>query len=309
MAEPISSRPPQQLRKSLRLDSVGFCGLDDSADLHEAANLSQVYPWIEWGVLLRPDKQGQPRYASDELLGRIARCTGAACTSTTPSAFRLAVHLCGHSCLRALSGDVDFVRSLHSQLGFRRVQLNPTEANAAGGWDPVEAAAGIRTVAAALPDIELILQVNDETRCLFTHLFGTEDETTCEDEERGRGDMPPWKKRRTATGGMQPKREVIPNIAVLLDPSCGLGIAPQHRELPPEVPGLHVGYAGGFGPEKIIEQLDDLAELCAGYDSPVWIDMESSLRSKLGGCMDIFDLTRVRAVIEAVHAAGYVPSK
>lgn len=279
----------RRLRRLLRLETVGFCGLDDSADLVEVEQLSRHYSWIEWGVLLRPDLQGQPRYASEKFLKELGRLAGAAAATTKVAdsdavvgvvspTIRLAIHLCGEACLQALRGDKDYVRSLHNQLGFRRMQLNPTEANAAGGWAVPEAAEGLRAVAAALPEVEIILQLNTETRKLFEHLVGGE------------------------------SGEVPSNLAVLLDPSCGTGVAPLKREMPPQASGLHCGYAGGFGPEHIVEQLDDVAVACAGYKQPVWIDMESSLRTKTDEGRDIFDLTRVQAVIQAVQKAGFVSS-
>mgnify|MGYP006876835108 FL=1 len=43
------------------LTCVGFCGPDDSVDPRLLAAISQRYPWVEWGILFRDDKEGQPR--------------------------------------------------------------------------------------------------------------------------------------------------------------------------------------------------------------------------------------------------------
>ncbi|CAK0802614.1 unnamed protein product, partial [Prorocentrum cordatum] len=143
-------------------------------------------------------------------------------------------------------------------------QLNPTGANAAGGWEPRAAAAGIRRLAAALPDTELILQVNDETRELFRLLF----------EGCGEGDIRPS------------------NLAALLDASCGRGVAPEVQSLP--VAGAHCGYAGGMGPETIDRQLREIAVVLEGHPDTVWIDMESGVRTRGADGSDVFDLAKVR---------------
>lgn len=276
----------------MRLDRVGFCGIDDSVDLEEIAKLSRSYPWIEWGVLLRPDRQGEPRYASADLLKRLgclvgARTSGDASNdaatgdATVESRskkrrgrdLQLAAHLCGEDCLRALRGDVSHIEGLHALIGFQRLQINPTVANQAGGWEPDIAAAGLREVAAALLPlgIELILQVNDETKKLYELLFQDDEHTA------------------------------PPNFAVLMDPSCGTGVAPTSRPVP--LQGVHCGYAGGMGPDTITRQLGELSAACEGYAGTVWIDMESGIRSIDEDGHDIFDLSRVRRVVEAVLAA------
>ena len=37
---------------------VGFCGVDNSVDPWLLAIISRAYPWIEWGILFRPDMEG-----------------------------------------------------------------------------------------------------------------------------------------------------------------------------------------------------------------------------------------------------------
>lgn len=290
------------------LDRVGFCGVDDSVNLQELVDLSKAHPWIEWGVLLRPDRQGQPRYASQSLLRRLGQLAGAPgnresggqdaeclnsldnegddkARSRSPRArsgvcnagepLMLAAHLCGEDCLQALHGNTAHVTRWHKLLGFRRVQINPTVANNAGGWEPGVAVESLRKVAAALPGVEFILQVNDETRELARRLF--------EDPDNG------------APG----------NFAALLDPSCGLGIVPNARE--PPFKGVHCGYAGGIGPNTVVAQLQEVEAACKGHEGSVWIDMESGIRTvdtSIGS--DIFDLTKVRSVLEAVVLAEVI---
>jgi len=255
----------------MRLEAVGFCGVDDSVDLEELCQLSAAHPWIEWGVLLRPDKQGQPRYAGREALERLGGLV------KERAALRVAAHLCGDDCLKALRGDAAHVRGLHELVGCRRMQINPTAANKASGWEPGPAAEGLRSVAAALPDVELILQVNEETRELCRRLFEN------------------------------PERPAPANLAALLDASCGLGLAPAAHPRP--LPGVHCGYAGGIGPDTVAAQLRNVAAACEGHAGAVWIDMESGVRGKDAEGNDIFDLARVRKVLDAILASGHLGSR
>jgi hypothetical protein len=47
----------------LNLRYMGFCGVDDSVVNPELVHLISLhYPWVEWGILFRPDLEGTPRY-------------------------------------------------------------------------------------------------------------------------------------------------------------------------------------------------------------------------------------------------------
>ena len=50
----------------MRLKAVGLCGVDDSVHPNQLVIYSQLYPFVEFGVLFRPDREGQPRYPSLE---------------------------------------------------------------------------------------------------------------------------------------------------------------------------------------------------------------------------------------------------
>lgn len=81
------------------------------------------------------------------------------------------------------------------------------------------------------------------------------------------------------------------NHALLFDTSGGRGIetaewiAPLDKKL--------WGYAGGLGPDNVVEQLRKIQSLNKGRD--FYIDMENKLRTD-----DKFDLTKVRKVLELV---------
>lgn len=217
---------------------MGFCGLDDSCDPQLALLLSTKYPWIEWGILFRPDLEGTPRYATEGYVKRLSIIN-----KESGSPMRLAGHLCGQRCQEVIEGNWSFVEEL-SSLGFGRVQINATKANkVTADIDKMpEYVSNLRACMAAVPGVEWIIQRNEETAPLWTAL-STE---------------PPG------------------NMSFLFDASCGLGIFSAEFPPPPSDPYIPSGYAGGIGPKNIGMVLSSVAQASGG--KPVWIDMESSLR-------------------------------
>ena len=74
------------------------------------------------------------------------------------------------------------------------------------------------------------------------------------------------------------------------------------------------GYAGGIGPGNIDAILRAVAD-AVGPERDVWIDMESSLRTKTassganpGDCEDVFDLGKCEECIAKCLATGLVAS-
>jgi len=260
----------------LNLDAVGFCGVDDTTDPAEVVEMSLAHPWIEWGVLFRSDKQGMPRYASNAFIEKLIRARPRGMASKSPPVpLRLAGHLCGKECQSVLEGNPEVPQSLSSKFGFKRFQLNPTRVNGVDVSDLVACAASLRRVLEALPEIEFILQVNDETKDLFDAVFNAKD------------------------------RKPPANCAVLFDPSAGLGTLPESRPKP--LRGVHCGFAGGLGPDTITQELVAIGDACSHHDEPIWIDMESRIRTTNLVGNDIFDLQKCREVVAKIIEAGVAP--
>ena len=252
--------------KPLHLRAMGFCGVDDSISQEFLMLLSQAYPFIEWGILFRSDLEGTPRYASwkwtldlcDLNAGRAAATGSKEGISKQP--LKLAAHLCGSRCQEILDGNSDFVEEL-SKMGFRRVQVNATKANNVT-IDPDRIASiitNVRKSMTSVPSVEWILQYNNETKCICDSFIS----------------------------------DPHPNMSILYDSSCGLGI--QMRDFPtPLLPDVRFGYAGGIGPKNIKEILTSISTACDG--KTVWIDMESSLRMRVmdeaGEIQDVFSVEK-----------------
>lgn len=83
------------------------------------------------------------------------------------------------------------------------------------------------------------------------------------------------------------------NHALLFDSSGGRGQVATLLEAPRY--GIHCGYAGGIGPDNIIERVTSINAVVGNLDT--WIDMESSLRTITDGT-GRFDLQKCLTTIE-----------
>ena len=218
----------------IQLRCLGFCGADDSVEPSLLAAISAQYPWVEWGVLFRPDKAGMPRYASRAWLDRLA-------SANAKRTMLLAGHLCSTRVDEVLSGDTNFVAWLHEAIGFRRVQINATKANGSNvdafGTDAGAdaCAAALRNACAALPQVEFIVQRNSETRPLWERLLEN---------------MPE-------------------NMSVLFDDSMGLGVSTTSWPAPPPMASpIKFGYAGGLSPTNLKQQLGLIETTAPVRDEP-----------------------------------------
>lgn len=248
------------------LRALGFCGADDSVHPHLLVLLAHHYPLVEFGVLFRPDKEGQPRYASTGWVQKLGKLV-VACQS--PRIMKLAAHLCGVRVNDVLKGDDAFLATLPS-LGFRRVQINATAVNGVDTTHLAESVPTLLELVRKYPKLEFILQKNDETRPLWEGVILTSD-------------------------GVLPT-----NLSMLVDDSKGTGVAATSWPSPDGTYPL--GYAGGIGPDNIVQVLRETQQ-AAGRGRPYWIDMESSLRSVKNG-RDVFDLDKCYEVIDAVCREG-----
>ena len=250
--------------------ALGFCGADDSVHPHHLVVIANCFPQVEFGVLFRPDKEGQPRYASTAWVMKLAEAAASSNRMSSSGDMKLAAHLCGSRVNEVLSGDTAFLLRL-VKWGFRRVQINATAVNGVDTSRLVESIPHVLDAMKAVPTLEFILQKNNETK-------------------------PLWQGLLDSVSGKPPS-----NMSMLVDESKGTGVAATSWPSPPG--GYEIGYAGGIGPNNISKVLCDVARAAQGFS--FWIDMESSLRSTKNG-KDVFDLDKCYEVIEAACELGYM---
>jgi len=237
------------------LRALGFCGVDDSVHPNLLAILAHSYPAVEFGVLFRPDKEGQPRYATVSWVERLSRI----------NEMRLAAHLCGSRVNEVLEGKDDFLFQL-DKWGFQRVQINATAVNGVDTSHLAESVPPLISIIRKFPQLEFIIQKNEETRPLWEELL------------------------KAGSPG---------NVSMLVDESKGTGVAA--KSWPSPTGEQEIGYAGGIGPSNIHQVLKDVTAAAKGH--AFWIDMESSLRSVKNG-KDVFDLDKCYQIIEAACEEG-----
>lgn len=259
--------------KDFSLRKLGLCGADDSISPSILGLLCQAYPFVEFGILFRPDKQGEPRYASKQWVEELARVA-----SMSNDRMTFAAHLCGARVNEVLDGNDDFVATLYD-LGFRRVQINATAVNGVDTSNLAGSVIQLATVIQKHSNLEFILQKNEETKPLWEGLLTNDNVHLC-------GPL-----------GCLPGK-----TSMLLDESKGTGVLPTEWPQPPQ--DYNIGYAGGIGPKNIKTVLRKVMDVSG--NKHVWIDMESSLRSNTNG-KDVFDLSKCFICIEAVCEAGLYP--
>ncbi|KAI2488831.1 hypothetical protein MHU86_25885 [Fragilaria crotonensis] len=257
----MSNSPPA-------LRALGFCGADDSVHPNMLILLAKAYPFVEFGVLFRPDKEGQPRYASPQWVERLVRHKQKLANKAD---VQLAAHLCGTRVDEVLTGDGAFLQQLQGW-GFNRVQINATQVNGVDTSLMQESVPTVLSLIRQYPDLEFILQRNEETK-------------------------PLWQ-------GILDAGSVPSNVSMLMDESKGTGKAMSSTwPTPPSPVDYEIGYAGGIGPETISNVLVQVIAHRDATGRSVWIDMESRLRSIKNG-QDVFDLDKCYDVIDAVCQAG-----
>jgi len=91
------------------------------------------------------------------------------------------------------------------------------------------------------------------------------------------------------------------NVAGLFDGSGGAGKLPEGGwPSPHEIP-FPMGFAGGLGPDNVLDQLGKIHAACEDKRYETWIDMEGRMRSDDGTQLD---LSKVRKVLELVVKSG-----
>ena len=265
----------------MNLEALGLCGVDDSVHPNQLVLYANAYPLVEFGVLFRPDKEGQPRYPSTEWVQDLSKAVAARNKASTTTKMKLAAHLCERRVDEVFRGDDSFVQNLY-QWGFGRVQVNATAVNGVDTsvfeTDPEGVIQNFLAVVQKNPELEFILQKNEETKPLWGGVL----KHTIE------------------------KNMTFPsNVSMLLDESKGTGVLPNEWPPIPANTPYKVGYAGGIGPSNVSEVLGKIQASNADTKEarPIWIDMESSLRSKKND-KDIFDLDKCYKVILDVCQKG-----
>lgn len=263
------------------LSFLSLSGVDDSVSPRTLCDISQEFSFVEWGVNFRAEKQGkEPRYASLAWLRQLQEEIDRRQQAGRFAPIHFAAHLGGEYCVDVLKGDTSLVRTLWEDYGFLRVLLRPTRAHGVNSSQLKKYLPSLKSVIIALPQVEFVLAVTKETRALTFQLMD----------------------------------DPQPNLAFFFDaedaptqsPKAGSSgtVFPPRRPPPCLHLGIHCGYGGFLTVDNLTDELRRIAGVVNSGKRPVWVDIESGLRTTAPGRADEFDLGKAWACIRTVFDLG-----
>lgn len=94
------------------IDKVTISGADDKIVADELCQLQEIYPFVEWGILVSEKRMGESRYPTAKWIKGL------------PYRLSLSLHLCGNICRRFVdTANMDIVYDLNGE-HWDRIQLN-----------------------------------------------------------------------------------------------------------------------------------------------------------------------------------------
>jgi len=242
----------------MRLDRVTITGADDSIIPNDLLKLSRQYRFVEWGILASASvgpDAGSFRFPSAPW---IAELIGVARRVGNIS---LSLHLCGRWVRELLVGDVHIPELLLAP-EFQRIQLNFHAERT-----PCKAPEFFNAML-SLGKRQYIFQIDGaKGNAHLESLYG-----------ENNGDQ---------------TVDAVP----LFDISGGAGILPTEWPKPQymddDTTCCYHGYAGGLGPDNLEQQIPLIG--AAAGETPIWIDMETRVRSSDDSR---FDLDKVARCLE-----------
>jgi hypothetical protein len=236
-----------------KLTRVTITGADDSTDISQMIALSHEFPFVEWGILVSDSQEGSYRFPSRNWINNLIAATAPINRRNEEKVICFSTHMCGMWVRHLLIGELDWNEVPNIVRCSERIQINTHSSYHAYLEDFFK----------NLKDVpgpsEYIFQWDNVNNNLAYELL----------DHFGPGNV---------------------NVSALFDTSGGAGKLP---ECWPEDPlNIPVGYAGGLGPDNVVEQLK-LIRKSAQQD--FWIDMERRVRTEDDSTLD---MTKVRKVLE-----------
>lgn len=207
------------------LQIVTVTGADDSVNPRDLLKLAEEFPFVEFGILMSPKHEGEPRFPSLEWQEQL--CSEMHYAVGVP--VRLSAHLCGGYVRDVLVHESFNHGGLlpRLQLGYNRVQLNTH--GEAHDQSKTNGAFCISLQHLTMKAHQVIFQMDGINEYFF----------------------------KKAPLALPPARR-----AALFDLSGGAGILP--KEWPSPIPQTFCGYAGGLSPDNVSQELVKISTKCQG---------------------------------------------
>lgn len=158
----------------LKLTCVSITGADDPVAVGDLNALAREFPFVEWAILLMPERMGQKRFPSESWIRTFVHQYEGAHT---------AMHLCGGAFLGFIEGREDILSLMK---GFRRIQLNLEFGDVEGQYDPLQLIHQIREN----QEFEFVIQYTDKRRDFVSLLRNIPNHALLFDTSAGRGVSP-----------------------------------------------------------------------------------------------------------------------
>jgi hypothetical protein len=270
----FSAAPRSHVPKTnMKLFSVTITGISDDCNLTELFDLSEKYPFLEWGVLFSETKSGNhPRYPSSEWLKSMFDEINNRVRAEQKLP-RLAGHLCGKTMRKFMDyrnlGIDAWLTPMYSYMHpythiFARTQVN---FNAKREKFTPQNMGDLSEFYGMDESASFITQQNEANSWVW--------ETIQQDAYRG---LTNW------------------NHHILHDASGGNGT--PIGEIPTPISGMLNGYAGGINPANVFSVLDKIeSKIQHGY---TWIDMESGVRDE----NDHLNLPAIKKMLHELATVG-----
>ena len=166
---------------------IKYCtltGVDDEVDLDHLIEISNIFPFVEWGILYSPTRQGSGRYPSIVNINKFLK--------HIPNDINIALHICGQGIDDLLHDEYTITNIVSRMLlrGNTRMQLNFNNTK-----NPVD----MKLLCEyhrqyedipAFTDIAIITQVNNANHGVHEMLNGFANHQVLFDSSGGRGNSP-----------------------------------------------------------------------------------------------------------------------
>lgn len=242
------------------IKKVTITGADDTISIYDLFKLSIEFPFVEWGILLSAKRHGTPRYPSKEFLQLLTRPWEfkGEKFETDGKWDKLVPNLSLHLCGQYVRDFLLGKFQFIDDIGIENWKQFKRVQINTHGELHEYEANRLGRFIMVNPDKEFIFQYDGTNLKLLEFIAG------------------------------------LQNCAVLHDLSSGAGILPTHW--PDTFKNVFCGYAGGLGPQNLEEQIPKI--LAAAGENPIWIDMETWVRSGNGSKFDLDKVFRCLEISE-----------
>jgi phosphoribosylanthranilate isomerase len=226
------------------LDKVTITGADNNSYPNSLVNISKIYPFTEWGILMSRNNEGGTRFPNQLWIKDLINIK-------RRSNYRvpLSAHICGYWVRDICIGGTDLYNDRNLMLKhFDRMQLN---------FHAITHTINIK------PFIDILKRFHElGIKQFIFQLDGVNDKLL---EQISNHEI---------------------NAVPLYDTSGGAGLLPDKWV---SLYKGYCGYAGGLSPDNINEQLCSISKIAL---PPIWIDIESKVRSIDGVRLDMLKVSQ-----------------